>query len=121
MVSFSKSGSSLRIELESRILNLACCGTEPVAFPLYAVAQNQWPSHSVTLLPREYGERGHGLTRLDHLQVTKLQNPKFPIPETHNIETFQLKYIFLSFCFVTTLFVAKFWKLFFLPILKKIK
>lgn len=31
--------------------------------------------------------------------MTKLQNPKFPIPETHNIEPFQLKYIFLSFCF----------------------
>lgn len=51
---------------------------------------------------QSHGERGHKLTRLDHLQTTKLQNPKLPAPETQDMETFQLRYIFLSFCFATT-------------------
>lgn len=91
MVSFSKSGSSLRKELEA-VKSKSCVlwhRTSGLPIP--------------PLLPRGHGERGYKLSRLDHLQVTKLQDPKFPTPETHKIETFQLKYIFLSFCFATTL------------------
>lgn len=44
-----KSGSSLHIELESVILNLACCGTEPVAFPLqHPSSQRTWGKRALT-------------------------------------------------------------------------
>lgn len=72
------------------------------------MAQNQWPSHSATtLLPREHGERGHELTRLDHFQKTKLQNPKFPTSETHNIQIPQFKYIYFNLHVATISFVAQ--------------
>lgn len=72
------------------------------------MAQNQWPSHStVTLLPREHGERGHRLTRLDHFQKMKLPNPKFPTPEIHNIQVPQLRYIYFNLLFATISFVAQ--------------
>lgn len=72
------------------------------------MAQNQWLSHStVTLLPREHGERGHKLTRLDRFQKTKLQNPQFPTSEIHNIQVPQLRYIYFNLYFATISFVAQ--------------
>lgn len=72
------------------------------------MAQNQWPSHStVTLLPREHGERGHKLTRLDNFQKTKLQNPKFPTSEIHKVQVPQLRYMYFNLHFATISFVAQ--------------
>ena len=72
------------------------------------MAQNQWPFHStVTLLPREHGERGHKLTRLHNFQKTELQNPEFPTCEIHNIQVPQLRYMYFNRHFATISFVAQ--------------